>query len=398
MKFNILVVLDTQIGRFICFFFSLMTKIRKRPVPRSVETVMVTKLRGIGDLVLALPMIKAIHQNGKRVILLGGTKNIPIVRNQPYIDKIFSFDVEKISDSIKAFSVLRRIRKEHVDACVDLTQSANYSTLLNYLSRAGIRIGFRNDNMQKKAKNRMYTHLIPFNNHQHIIKSYFDLVRPLQIKEPADLDLERLVSLPKDRSHVKKFISSHRLAGKRVAGVHLSSPVKAKRWPFKSWAEVIDYLLANDFHVVAIGVKKEKSTINRIIPLLKKETSRFVNAAGLFSLPQLFAVMDHFDIFLSNDGGPMHIASAQGKPLIALFGPETPVRYGALSHSSYSLYKGDQMQCSPCSKPYMGSWPRCRKPFCLEAITSAEVIATIDEMMNTLYGQEKDDHNRPNAA
>ncbi len=383
MKFNILVVLDTQIGRFICFFFSVMAKIRKRPVPRSVKTVMVTKLRGIGDLVLALPMIKAIHQNGKRVIFLGGTKNIPIVRNQPYIDKIFNFDVEKISDSIKAFSVLRKIRKENVDACVDLTQSANYSTLLNYLAGAGLRTGFKNDNNQKRAKNRMYTHLITFNNRQHITWSYFDLVQPLQIEKPAQIDLERLVYLPKHSSHVKKFISDHGLTDKKLAGVHLSHPVKAKRWPFERWAEVIDYLLENDFHVVAIGIKREKATIRRIIPFMKKETSRFVNAAGLFSLSQLFALMDHFHIFLSNDGGPMHIASAQGIPLIAFFGPETPVRYGALSHNSYSLYKGDQMQCSPCSRPYMGSWPRCRKPLCLEAITSEEVMVILDKMINT---------------
>lgn len=383
MKFNILVVLDTQIGRFICFFFSVMAKIRKRPVPRSVKTVMVTKLRGIGDLVLALPMIKAIHQNGKRVIFLGGTKNIPIVRNQPYIDKIFSFDVEKISDSIKAFSVLRKIRKENVDACVDLTQSANYSTLLNYLAGAGLRTGFKNDNNQKRAKNRMYTHLITFNNRQHITWSYFDLVQPLHIEKPAQIDLERLVYLPKHSSHVKKFISDHGLTDKKLAGVHLSHPVKAKRWPFERWAEVIDYLLENDFHVVAIGIKREKATIRRIIPFMKKETSRFVNAAGLFSLSQLFALMDHFHIFLSNDGGPMHIASAQGIPLIAFFGPETPVRYGALSHNSYSLYKGDQMQCSPCSRPYMGSWPRCRKPLCLEAITSEEVMVILDKMINT---------------
>ena len=383
MKFNILVVLDTQIGRFICFFFSVMAKIRKRPVTRGVKTVMVTKLRGIGDLVLALPMIKAIHQNGKRVIFLGGAKNIPIVRNQPYIDKIFSFDVEKISDSIKAFSVLRKIRKENVDACVDLTQSANYSTLLNYLAGAGLRTGFKNDNNQKRAKNRMYTHLIPFNNRQHITWSYFDLVQPLHIEKPAQIDLERLVYLPKHSSHVKKFISDHGLTDKKLAGVHLSHPVMAKRWPFERWAEVIDYLLENDFHVVAIGIKKEKSTIRRIIPFMKKETSRFVNAAGLFSLSQLFALMDHFHIFLSNDGGPMHIASAQGIPLIALFGPETPVRYGALSHNSYSLYKGDQMQCSPCSRPYMGSWPRCRKPLCLEAITSEEVMVILDKMINT---------------
>jgi len=90
--------------------------------------------------------------------------------------------------------------------------------------------------------------------------------------------------------------------------------------------------------------------------------------------------MPRLKFFIANDGGPMHIAAAAGLPTLGLFGPEVPRRYSPLNDLSLALYAGENFSCSPCSKPYEGSWPTCLEPACMAAITPAQVYRAIGEL------------------
>ncbi len=55
---------------------------------------------------------------------------------------------------------------------------------------------------------------------------------------------------------------------------------------------------------------------------------RFANLSGITPLETLPAMVNASDCVLANDSGPMHLAAALAKPVIALFGPTPPERFG----------------------------------------------------------------------
>ncbi len=82
------------------------------------------------------------------------------------------------------------------------------------------------------------------------------------------------------------------------------------------------------------------------------------------------------NLFVGNDGGPMHIAAAAGVPVIAMFGPQDPKLFGPLGDNHCILYK--EAECSPCRQDV------CHKAEgerCLDLITVEEVIDCVDRLV-----------------
>ena len=145
-------------------------------------------------------------------------------------------------------------------------------------------------------------------------------------------------------------------------------------------------LLRRGYTVVAVGGAGEEETVARIASILPGSGARLINAAGRLTLSQVFALMPRLRLFVANDGGPMHIAAASGVPTLGLFGPEVPWRYLPLNDASLALYRGGNLACSPCSRPYEGAWPTCCRPVCMEAITAADVCRAVDELEGKAAG------------
>ncbi len=102
--------------------------------------------------------------------------------------------------------------------------------------------------------------------------------------------------------------------------------------------------------------------------------NRVLNFAGQTSIRELMALIKKCDVFLTNDSGPMHMASALGTPLLALFGSTNEVATGP--------YKGAKVihkhvACSPCYKRI------CPIDFrCMTKIQVDEVYDDLMEMLN----------------
>jgi ADP-heptose:LPS heptosyltransferase len=85
------------------------------------------------------------------------------------------------------------------------------------------------------------------------------------------------------------------------------------------------------------------------------------------------------ELMISNDTGPMHIAAALRKPLVALFGPTEPRRTGPYGQLDRVLQR--TLPCVPCLKA------RCRyvEPFaCLRGITPVAVFEHVQRRLANL--------------
>ena len=82
-------------------------------------------------------------------------------------------------------------------------------------------------------------------------------------------------------------------------------------------------------------------------------------------------------LVISNDTGPMHIAAALRKPVLAIFGPTEPRRTGAYGQLDGALRVA--LPCAPCLKP------RCHfeKPLhCLWAVTPKSVCSRAETFLS----------------
>jgi ADP-heptose:LPS heptosyltransferase len=85
------------------------------------------------------------------------------------------------------------------------------------------------------------------------------------------------------------------------------------------------------------------------------------------------------DILVTNDSGPGLFASLTDIETIVLFGPETPLLFGANSEHSYYIWK--KLACSPCVNVYNHRFSPCRNNLCMKSITVEDVYAKICDIL-----------------
>ena len=92
-----------------------------------------------------------------------------------------------------------------------------------------------------------------------------------------------------------------------------------------------------------------------------------------------FRLLGDLDLLITGDTGPMHLAAAMGTPVVALFGPSDPRRYGPLTEDARILRV--DLPCSPCGQVRLPP-ERCRGhvPDCMDGISVAMVLAAADEL------------------
>jgi ADP-heptose:LPS heptosyltransferase len=98
---------------------------------------------------------------------------------------------------------------------------------------------------------------------------------------------------------------------------------------------------------------------------------------GQTTLSQTAALIEKCSLFISNDSGLLHVASAVKAPVIGLFGPTDPGRTGPYPDSSAVIRK--DMTCSPC---YAGKPVRCNHSECLDSITVHDVIEKVKQKLD----------------
>jgi ADP-heptose:LPS heptosyltransferase len=103
-----------------------------------------------------------------------------------------------------------------------------------------------------------------------------------------------------------------------------------------------------------------------------------VNLAGKTSVSQLASILKRCRLFISNDSGPVHIASALGVAVISIFGRNqkglSPDRWAPLGKNARVLHK--EVGCVECLAH------NCVKDFiCLKAITAEDVIRVADSLL-----------------
>ena len=158
----------------------------------------------------------------------------------------------------------------------------------------------------------------------------------------------------------------------RLVGLHVSGGRESKQWHLARFAEVGRQLAQEpDVTIVLTGGAGDRPLVDVVKAELGAAT--VVDSAGALDLPGSAALLSRLTMLITGDTGPMHLAASVGTPVIALFGPSDPRRYGPLATHQRVLRV--QLPCSPCGQVRLPP-ERCRGhvPDCMDGITVDAVV------------------------
>ena len=286
----------------------------------SEPRIAIILLSAVGDVVHALPVVNAIKRARPRahITWLLQDAGAALLEGHPAVDEILLF---RRKAGLAGFvQMAARLRDRPFDVVLDL-QCYFKATVLTALCRAPVKIGL--DPARAREFNWVVNyHHLPKRPVNHVQEHFLEFLDYLQIpREPVEWNLG---PWPAERPWQEEFFRS--IPRPRVALVAGTSNPR-KDWIPGRWVELNDRL-HRDFGLATILVGAKTT---REVALGQKMASECrhppVNALGS-GLRRLVALLDGCDLVVSPDTGPLHLTGALGKPVVGLYGYNSPARVG----------------------------------------------------------------------
>ncbi len=360
-------------------------EIHTENIPSVLEltmNILVMRYRFIGDTILTVPFLRNLryrHPDG-RIDLMVAPYSSDVLRGIPYVNEMIVYDPPTIhadsrgthSSLMSKISFVFGLRKKRYDKVYVLKRSLS-SAIIARLLGARERIGFDTEN-----RGFLLTKRVPYRHDQHEVENFLDVLRADGIKI-VDNHLEAWLST-EEEEFAKSFLAEGELGeNEPVLGLHPFTAVRERAWHKDNFIEVARLLgEARGVKTLIFGGPGDVSLLS---PFIKGIDPAPLIAAGRTDLRQSMALIKRCSLLICNDSGVMHLGAALGTPLIALFGPQSPVKFGPWGEKTRIVYQ--EFPCSPCRQRFFEECePSSRgKPMCMETITPDDVADIAMEML-----------------
>lgn len=324
--------------------------------------ILLIKPSSLGDIVHTFPVISAIKAQRPGVHMTWVVKRqwAELVERAEGVDRVWPVDMT-VSSWVREGLALRA---ERFDLALDV-QGLFRSSVLAWLSGAPTRVGFANG---REGSPWFYTSRVQVQDPQvHAVDRYLSLVSALGVRVPEKPRFQ-FKRLEEDMATVRTICRRQGFAVDRPwIAMNIGARWPTKRWPLTAFAAVLDRLHASQLTpVVIVGSLEERLYTNQLRALT---ASPFVDLCGEIPLGCLPALLSTASVMVTNDSGPMHIASAVGVPVVAMFGPTSAIRTGPYGDGHQVL--NGRVPCSPCFSRVCRHVPELE---CLHLITPTHVV------------------------
>ncbi|HJQ10196.1 MAG TPA: glycosyltransferase family 9 protein [Gemmatimonadaceae bacterium] len=348
------------------------------PSARSGEprSFLVVEPWGIGDVVLSTSLLRALRTNypAARISLLAKRYAKDLLAHSGLVDNIVCFDFPwtafegKLTPSKyvpKQFQkLISQLRSLDIDVSFDARRDIR-SNLITYFSGARRRIGY-----DFGGGAHLLTDVLPSGNqNEHKVTDWLALLEPLGA-ERRDF-APTLTVTEAEKANARRRLAILGLSQEKpILAVHPGARQAVRRWNPQRFATSIDALV-EERGVQILVFEEEEGDSSGISP---RHWVRRVKG----DLRGFMALVSQVDLLLCSDSGPMHIATALGTPVTALFGPQRREWYGPRGELD-SVVQVDDMACRPCFDACIFASPVCMDNISVEAVVRA-VSAQLDRV------------------
>lgn len=349
-------------------------KAQRSGPPRSF---LVVEPWGIGDVVLSTALLRALKVNfpAATIVLLAKGHAQALLAGSDLVDEIVPFDFPwtafsgKLQPSRYVASefqeLLRRLRARDIDVSLDARRDIR-SNVITYLAGARRRIGY-----DFGGGSHLLTDVLPSGaQNEHKIADWLALLAPLGVERRQDF-APSLTVTESEKEIARQRLGAAGLSTELpIVGVHPGASHPVRHWNADRFAAVIDRIVSDRGTQVLLFEEKEgdSAEIAPASPVRRIQSD----------LRGFMALVSQCDLLLCSDSGPMHIASALGVPVTALFGPQRSGWYGPRGEFD-RVVQVDEMACRPCFDACIFATAHCMEGITTDAVAEV-VIAQLDRI------------------
>jgi ADP-heptose:LPS heptosyltransferase len=268
--------------------------------------ILVVQIGRIGDTILTTPVFRAISEAmpGAHIHALVSRHGVPIVKNNPRLEKIFVYK----KDPVSLLSLFVRLRFEGYDWWID--PKDHYSREGSFLVRLG---GAKNSIGFNRAGTKRFTYGIPSQQEVfalHGVERTIASLAFLGIQNVQNLTPELFIDTERQQ---KPAIQQPSPETKRIL-FNISAGDESRYWPVEKWIESARYCLSRGYHVLVVSHPKDGVSADALC----------AGAPGITlvhspSIEDVISLMPYIHLVVTPDTSIVHIASAFNIPQVAFF-------------------------------------------------------------------------------
>jgi len=306
-------------------------------VSASPPNILALRFSSIGDVLLTTPLLRAIRRRhpAARLTVLTKEGYLPLLSHNPHVSRVIG-----LADDRKLTDLAAELRGHRYTHLLDLHDSLR-SRMLRMLV-PGSWTTYRKHRLARAIL--IHTKRNFYRDRRQVAERYFRAARTLDLTPdgaPPELfwppDIDRSVADWLSRASVPEHA---RLIALAPGAAHAT-----KRWPLEHWRALIAELGATAGPLILVGGPEDVPLASQ---LANMAPGLVLTAAGQFGLLQTAALLRRASVLVSGDTGVMHMATAVGTPVVALFGP-TVQAFGFFPYTSRARVLELALDCRPCT-------------------------------------------------
>jgi heptosyltransferase-2 len=335
-------------------------------MPRTSAKILVIRLSSLGDLILMVPMLRALRSGfpDREIHLVCKERYTGLFDGNELLDRIIVVQNGGMGELVRIRSWLDM---ERYDTIID-AHNVIRSNLLFHTLRARRKYQIRKDELKKSllilGKLNLYRRAISQ------ADRYARLARMLGVEMTGENGELSVPERSADRA--ERTLSHAGLGGTPLVAFAPGARWRTKRWPEEHYAELIAGVSRRGWQPILIGGADDAALNARIAHMSRVKA---LDLTGSLSILESAALLRRCSALATNDSAPLHLAESVGTPVLAFFGP-TVREFGYFPLLARSRVLQATLSCRPCSRNGARPCPYGTRE-CLTAIKASQALESL---------------------
>ena len=318
----------------------------------------------LGDVVLSTPLLAALAGRHGPVDVVTTPAAAVLLETHPAVGTVIRYDKRGADRGLRGLWRLGRRLRARRYARAYLPHRSWRSAALALLAGAAERIGFADS-----PATATYTRRVRRPATGHEVERLLALAQPDAGRDADSPPVPpvHLALTADDRAAADAWLRE------RHVGAGFVALAPGSIWGTKRWAGYPELAAALDAPVVVLGGRDDAALADQVVAAAP---GRAYSAAGTLGLRTSAALIARAGVLVTNDSAPLHLATAVGTPVVAIFGPTVPAFGFGPRGPRDAVVEHPSLACRPCSAHGPQVCPLGHHR-CMRELSVASVLAAV---------------------
>ena len=341
-----------------------------------IRTILVVRSSAMGDVAMAVPVLKAFEQNyGKvRVIMLTNARFKPMF--DPILNvAVYPIDLNGKHKGVRGiFKLYKELKaKYEIDAIIDLHDKL-YSKLLCKLFKLSKTYSFKIDKGREQKKE------LTAQNHKQLVQLRQTVDRYADVFEKASYPIRMNAKAIPEKETVPSAVKNVFPENQFAIAIAPFASFEGKTMPLQLLNDTVK-LITEKYPTLVIFLLGGSLEEKLITENLQDKYPNCISLVRKVSLKDEMRLIANLKTVISMDSGAMHLASIVGTPVVSIFGATHPFAGFLGYNQSLDDVVQLNMACRPCSV-YGNKECLFKHLNCLNNITADMIVSKLDKYLN----------------